>query len=71
MAGASSCVVESALRTSERLGMTTWVALIILALGAMLLILNESGMIAGLDTAISIRQDRNILSAISIWVGVV
>jgi hypothetical protein len=31
--------------------MTTWVALIILALGAMLLILNESGMIAGLDTA--------------------
>ena len=31
--------------------MTTWVALIILALGDMLLILNESGMIAGLDTA--------------------
>ena len=30
--------------------MTTWVALIILALGAMLLILNESGMVAGLDT---------------------
>ena len=30
--------------------MTTWVALIILALGAMLLILNGSGMVAGLDT---------------------
>ena len=30
--------------------MTTWVALIILALGAMLLILNESGVIAELDT---------------------
>jgi hypothetical protein len=29
---------------------TTWVALIILALGAMLLLLNKSGMIAGLDT---------------------
>jgi hypothetical protein len=41
-------VIESALRTSERLDVTTWVALIILALGAMLLILNESGMIAGL-----------------------
>ena len=34
-----------------RLDVTTWVALIILAVGAMLLILNESGMIAGLDTA--------------------
>ena len=31
--------------------MTNWIALIILALGAVLLILNESGMIAGLDTA--------------------
>ena len=31
--------------------MTTWIALIILALGVMLLILNESGVIAGLDTA--------------------
>ena len=31
--------------------MTNWIALIILALGAILLILNESGMIAGLDTA--------------------
>ena len=31
--------------------MTTWIALFILVLGAMLLILNESGMIAGLDTA--------------------
>ena len=31
--------------------MTTWIALIILALGAMLLILNESGVIAGVDTA--------------------
>ena len=31
--------------------MTTWIALIILALGTMLLILNESGVIAGLDTA--------------------
>ena len=30
--------------------MTTWVALFILALGAMLLISNESGMIAGLDS---------------------
>ena len=30
--------------------MTTWVALIILALGAMLLIFNESGVIAELDT---------------------
>jgi hypothetical protein len=30
---------------------TNWIALIILALGAVLLILNESGMIAGLDTA--------------------
>jgi len=30
---------------------TTWIALIILALGVMLLILNESGVIAGLDTA--------------------
>lgn len=30
--------------------MTTWVALIILALGAMLLLLNKSGAIAGLDT---------------------
>ena len=30
--------------------MTTWVALIILALGAILLILNESGMVAGVDT---------------------
>ena len=30
--------------------MTTGVALIILALGAMLLILNEFGVIAGLDT---------------------
>ena len=30
--------------------MTTWIALIILALGAMLLILNESGVIAGIDT---------------------
>jgi hypothetical protein len=30
---------------------THWIALIILALGAILLILNESGMIAGLDTA--------------------
>lgn len=31
--------------------MTTWVALFILALGAMMLVSNESGMIAGLDTA--------------------
>ena len=31
--------------------MTTWIALIILVLGAMLLILNESGVIAALDTA--------------------
>ena len=31
--------------------MTTWIALIILALGVMLLIFNESGVIAGLDTA--------------------
>ena len=31
--------------------MTTWAALFILALGAMLLVSNESGMIAGLDTA--------------------
>ena len=31
--------------------MTTWIALIILALGVMLLILNESGVIAGVDTA--------------------
>ena len=31
--------------------MTTWIALIILVLGALLLILNESGVIAGLDTA--------------------
>ena len=31
--------------------MTNWIALIILALAAVLLILNESGMIAGLDTA--------------------
>ena len=30
--------------------MTTWVALIILALGAMLLIFNQFGVIAGLDT---------------------
>jgi hypothetical protein len=30
---------------------TTWIALIILVLGAMLLILNESGVIAALDTA--------------------
>jgi len=30
---------------------TTWIALIILVLGALLLILNESGVIAGLDTA--------------------
>ena len=44
-------VVEVALRTSERLDVTNWIALIILALGAVLLILNESGMIAGLDTA--------------------
>ena len=34
-----------------RLDVTTWVALIILAVGAMLLILNEPGVIAGLDTA--------------------
>lgn len=31
--------------------MTTWIALILLVLGAMLLILNESGVIAALDTA--------------------
>ena len=31
--------------------MTTWVALFILALGAMLLVSNDSGMIAGLDAA--------------------
>ena len=42
--------IEIALRTSERLSVKNWIALIILALGAVLLILNESGMIAGLDT---------------------
>jgi len=36
---------------SGRLDVTTWIALIILALGVMLLILNESGVIAGLETA--------------------
>jgi aspartyl protease family protein len=30
---------------------TTWVALLFLALGVMLLILSESGMVTGLDTA--------------------
>jgi len=35
---------------SERLDVTTWAALLILVLGAMLLILNESGVIAGIDT---------------------
>jgi hypothetical protein len=49
--GTSFCVVEGALRIGERLDVTNWIALIILALGAVLLILNESGMIAGLDTA--------------------
>jgi hypothetical protein len=29
---------------------TTWAALLILVIGAMLLILNESGVIAGIDT---------------------
>jgi drug/metabolite transporter (DMT)-like permease len=36
---------------TERLDVTNWIALIILALGAVLVILNESGVIAGLDTA--------------------
>lgn len=35
---------------SERLDVTTWAALLILVIGAMLLILNESGVIAGIDT---------------------
>ena len=30
--------------------MSTWIALFILALGAMLLVSNDSGMIAGLDS---------------------
>jgi hypothetical protein len=44
-------VVEVALPNKRGLDVTNWIALIILALGAVLLILNESGMIAGLDTA--------------------
>ena len=44
-------MVESELRTSEWLDVTNWIALIILALGAVLVILKESGVIAGLDTA--------------------
>ena len=44
----ASCVVPKL--HSERLDVTTWAALLILVLGAMLLILNESGVIAGIDT---------------------
>ena len=47
--------------------MTTWVALFILALAAMLLISNESGMIAGLDS--NIFGYVALLVALAVFVG--
>ena len=47
--------------------MTTWVALFILALAAMLLISNESGMIAGLDS--NIFGYLALLVALAVFVG--
>ena len=47
--------------------MTTWVALFILALAAMLLISNESGMVAGLDS--NIFGYVALLVALSVFVG--
>jgi drug/metabolite transporter (DMT)-like permease len=44
----ASCAVPKL--PSERLDVTTWATLLILVIGAMLLILNESGVIAGIDT---------------------